>query len=145
MAGPFLFWLYRENCYSLHFDYPTRTEVDKGQAFVIRTKYSYQLFLRLRRRPHSSRRDNWKFITKSNSLFPITKHLQFQNFLDKINKIWYYEGATQFYIFEMAYVGKNVGFACHIHLDVKLCSNNERNCVFRCVVSATHFLFWRRT
>ena len=36
------------------------------------------------------------------------------------------------------YVGKNVGFACHIHFDVKLCSNKERNCVFRCVVSATH-------
>ena len=62
MAGPFLFWLYRENCSSLHFDYPTRTEVDKGQAFVIRTKNSYQLFLRLRRRPHSSQRDNFDFI-----------------------------------------------------------------------------------
>ena len=36
------------------------------------------------------------------------------------------------------YVGKNVGFACHIRLGVKLCSNNERNCVFRCVVSAAH-------
>ncbi len=34
--------------------------------------------------------------------------------------------------------GKNVGFACHIRLGVKLCSNNERNCVFRCVVSAAH-------
>ena len=37
-------------------------------------------------------------------------------------------------------LGKSVGFACHIRLDVKLCSNNERNCVFRCVVSAAHFL-----
>ena len=38
------------------------------------------------------------------------------------------------------YVGKNVGLARHIRSGVKLSSNNERNCVFRCVVSATHFL-----
>ena len=58
--------------------------------------------------------------------------------------MWYNEHATQFYthfLSKRAYVGKNVGFACHIRLDVKLCSNNERNCVFRCVVSATHLLF----
>ena len=61
--------------------------------------------------------------------------------------MWYNERATQFYTLFLSkwlYVGKNVGFACHIHLDVKLCSNNERNCVFRCVVSTTHlfdFLF----
>ena len=37
------------------------------------------------------------------------------------------------------YVGKNVGLARHIRSGVKLSSNNERNCVFRCVVSAAHF------
>ena len=36
-------------------------------------------------------------------------------------------------------LGKSVGFARHIRLDVKLCSNNERDLVFRCAVSATHF------
>ena len=40
------------------------------------------------------------------------------------------------------YVGKNVGLARHIRSGVKLSSNNERNCVFRCVVSATHFLIF---
>lgn len=39
--------------------------------------------------------------------------------------------------------GKSVGFACHIRLDVKLCSNNKRNCVFRCAVSAAHFLTFK--
>ncbi|MBO7196385.1 MAG: hypothetical protein J6V80_03530, partial [Clostridia bacterium] len=34
-------------------------EVGKGQAFAIRTKNNTQLFLRLRHRPHSSRRDNF--------------------------------------------------------------------------------------
>ena len=33
------------------------TEVGKGPAFAIRTKNNTQLFLRLRRRPHSSARD----------------------------------------------------------------------------------------
>ena len=36
------------------------------------------------------------------------------------------------------YVGKNVGLARHIRSGVKLCSNNERDCVFRCAVSAAH-------
>ena len=40
-------------------------------------------------------------------------------------------------------LGKSVGFARHIRLDVKLCSNNERNYVFRCVVSATHFFTFK--
>ena len=43
-----------------------------------------------------------------------------------------------FYSSRRPKLGKSVGFACHIRLDVKLCSNNERNCVFRCVVSAAH-------
>ena len=61
--------------------------------------------------------------------------------IDKFSKMRYNERATQFYthfLSKRAYVGKNAGFACHVHLDVKLCSNNERNCVFRCVVSTTH-------
>ena len=40
-------------------------------------------------------------------------------------------------------LGKSVGFARHIRLDVKLCSNNERDRVFRCVVSATHFFTFK--
>ena len=52
--------------FCLSANYLARTEVDKGQAFVIRTKNSYQLFLRLRRRPHSSRRGNSpEFICKA--------------------------------------------------------------------------------
>ena len=61
--------------------------------------------------------------------------------------MWYNEYDTQFYTLFLSnrlYVGKNVGLACHIRLDVKLCSNNERNCVFRCLVSATHLFIWRR-
>ena len=42
------------------------------------------------------------------------------------------------------YVGKNVGLARHIRSGVKLSSNNERNCVFRCVVSTTHLCNFRR-
>ena len=51
-----VFFTYRrENCFLTHL---TQTEVGKGPAFAIRTKNNSQLFLRLRRRPHSSRRDN---------------------------------------------------------------------------------------
>jgi hypothetical protein len=53
--------------------------------------------------------------------------------------LWYNNSATQFLYSRRPKLGKSVGFARHIRLDVKLCSNNERDRVFRCVVSATHF------
>ena len=52
-------WFHRALFFCLSANYLARTEVDKGQAFVIRTKNNTQLFLRLHRRPHSSRRDNF--------------------------------------------------------------------------------------
>ena len=45
-----------------------------------------------------------------------------------------------FNIYRRPKLGKSVGFARHIRLDVKLCSNKEQNCVFRCVVLPRTFL-----
>ena len=54
---------------------PPRAEADKGQAFVIRTKNNSQLFLRLRRRPHSSQRDNlFDFLKKASFSKPFSSY-----------------------------------------------------------------------
>ena len=95
-TGFLFFWLIDER--TVFLTHLARTEVDKGQAFVIRTKNSYQLFLRLRRRPHSSRRDNFDFVEYKNApIFRSIFYYLFENIeINPLRDFRYVANATRY-------------------------------------------------